>query len=162
MEERLKKIEEHLKKIDDFIESLKNPNTFPKEIRDALINVGFLKFDGSISYEAGAGGNFFEEIFVKYLNQRKMIGISQIPFTFVVASISSNTCSFINTDISPLDIQGQSIQLYTSGTLPGGLDLAVPLSIINCTATTFQISTDGVNPIDITSAGSGTQYLSIL
>ena len=154
-------MEERIKKIELFIESLKNPNTFPKEISDALVNLGFLKFDGSISYDAGAGGNHFEEIFVKYLSKRSMLSVSQIPFIYVVNSIVDNTLSFISEGISPLDIQGLSIILYTTKTFHSGLDLAVSLTVINTTATTFKLSSDGINPIDITSVGVGTQYLSL-
>jgi hypothetical protein len=155
-------MEERIKKIELFIESLKNPNTFPKEIKDTLINLGFLNFERSLTYEGGAGGNTFEEIFVRYLNQRRMISVSALPFTYVVVSTSANTLSFIGTDINPLDLGTTWVILYTTDTFPGGLDLAVELLIINPTATTFQLSADGVNPIDITSLGVGTQYMSFI
>lgn len=155
-------IEKRLKKIEDFISSLKNVNTFPKEIRDVLTTLGFLFFDASITYEGGAGGNVFEQIFVKYLNQKKMISVSPLPFVYVVNSVTANTCSFITSGINPLDLGTAWVTLYTTDTFPGGLDLAVSLLIINATATTFQLSADGVNPIDITSVGVGTQYLSIM
>lgn len=162
MEERLKKIEEQIRKINDFIESLKNPNTIPKDIKDAFINAGFLKFDGSIEYDAGAGGNHFEQIFIRYLNQRRMLSVSPLPFTYVVSSVSDNTLSFVGTDINPLDLGTTYVLLYTTDTFPGGLDLAISLLIINPTATTFQLSADGVNPIDITSVGVGTQYIQFI
>ncbi len=155
-------IEKRLKKIEDFIESLKNPNTFPREIKDTLVSLGFLKFERSIEYDAGAGGNHFENIFIKYLNQIRMLSVSPLPYTYVVNSVSANTLSFIGTDINPLDLGTTWVLLYTTDTFPGGLDLAVELLIINPTATTFQLSADGVNPIDITSIGVGTQYIDFI
>lgn len=153
-------MEERIKKIEQFIESLKNPNTFPKEISDAMVNLGFLRFDGSLSYDGGAGGNHFDQILVKYLGLRKMIGISNIPYVFVVNSISANTCSIISPGINLLDIGNTyNFTLYTTDTLPGGLDV-INLLIFNITATTFQFSTDGgATAVDITSLGIGTQYI---
>lgn len=155
-------IEKRLKKIEDFIESLKNSNTIPRDVKDALLNVGFLKFDRSIEYDAGAAGNHFEKMFIRYLNQRKMLQISPLPFTYVVNSVSGNTLSFVGTDINPLDLGTTWVLLYSTDTIPDGLDLALSLTIINPTATTFQLSYDGVNPLDITSKGAGTQYIEFI
>lgn len=156
-------IEKRLKELEKFTESLKNFNTFPKEVRDALIFLGFLKFDKLINYDAGAGGNPFELMFINYLNQKKAINVTPLPFTYVVNSVSANTLSFVGTDINPLDLGTTWVQLYTTDTFPGGLDLAVSLLIINPTSTTFQLSADGgATAIDITSVGIGTQYISFV
>ena len=155
-------LEERLKKIEKFIESLKNTNTFPKEVRDTLSSLGFLLADGFIDYTGGAGGNYFQNLFLKFLNQRKMIGIEAVPYVYVVNSVSANTCSFITPIENLVDLAGQSVALYTSGSFPGGLDTGMWLTIINPTSTTFQLSLDGVTAIDITSVGSGTQYISLV
>jgi hypothetical protein len=51
------------------------------------------------------------------------------------------------------------IQAQAGSTLPTGLVSGTIYKVIGTTTNSFQVSTDGVTPIDITSTGSGTFYL---
>lgn len=153
-------MEERLQKIEKFIESLKSTNSFPKEVVDTLVYLGFLKFEKSLTYDSGASGNTFENIIVKYKNTSSLLSSGQLPRGFIVKSVSANTCTLLSSDIPDLTIlEGVGVVLYTDGTLPGGLDTAIPMNIINATTDTFQFTIDNINPIDITDAGTGNQYI---
>lgn len=155
-------LDKRLKVVEEFIKSLKGINNFPVEVKNALISLGFIFSNTSVSYKGGIGGSSFEKIFIKYLNKYKIISVTSMPFSFVVNSLSANTCSFVGTDANPIDIGEKAVELFTSDTLPGGLDVIGYLIMINPTSTTFQLSYDGTTPLDITSIGVGTQYLSII
>lgn len=152
-------LKQRIEKIEKFIDSLKGTNNFPKEVLEALIASGFLKYEKSLNYEAGASGNAFEDIIVKYGKYMDMIGIKSTPLAFVVNSLPNDTCSLIDYSFDISKLNGASVQLYTDGILPGGLDLVVPMFIMSASGDSFKFTTDGINPVDITSVGTGNQYI---
>ena len=84
------------------------------------------------------------------------------PMVFVVKSIADNTCYISGDNIDHSNFIDYACLLSSSGALPGGLDLGIALYIINATKNSFQLSTDGINPLDITSKGTGTHYITFL
>lgn len=167
MDKNYEQLNNRIKELEKFNDSLKGINNFPKEVTDALISIGFLKYDSTLSYEGGVGGNYFENLIIKFNKTKKMISTEQIPMPFVIVSLAGNTCSLVNGDASYLADQiGTSIQFFvgsladgTPGTIAGGLDNPIGnYSILSVTGDTFIFTDDGVNPVDITSIGAGTQY----
>lgn len=151
-------------KIDELtneINSLKRPETIPIEIVDAFIARGFLKYDTEVQYSAGVGAGTFLNMLVRYLNTTAMISFGRKPFGFVVTSTSANTCSCADSsiDMAELEASGNPIFFYTTGSLPGGLDNPVATYyIFNASGSQFQLTTDGVTAVDITSFGTGSHY----
>ena len=147
-------LEEKVKKLEDFVASLSIAGMIPKSFVEALITRGFLAWDGDLTYEAGASGNTFNNIFIRYLNQRFL---QQLPYPLkrFTAVASTNTCHSIGHGFN----DGNNVTFYTTDTIPGGLDSLIDTyAIFNATADTFQLTTDGINAVDITTAGVGVQY----
>jgi len=150
-------LEGKVKKLEDFVASLNIAGMIPKSFVEALITRGFLAWDGDISFEGGAGGNTFNNIFIRYLNQRYL---QQLPYPLkrFTAVAATNTCHSIGHGFN----DGNNVTFYTTDTLPGGLDsLIETYAIYNATADTFQLTTDGVSAVDITDAGVGVQYAQV-
>lgn len=60
-------------------------------------------------------------------------------------------------------VNDDNVVFYTTGDYPGALDTTSTKYVISATANTFQVSTSsGGAAIDITSAGEGDQYFSLL
>jgi len=150
-------LESKVKKLENIVESLKIAGTIPKEIVEAFVKRGFLMWDGDISFEGGVSGNTFQNIFIRYLNQRFL---QQLPYPLkrFTAVAATDTCHSIGHGFN----DGNNVVFYTTDTLPAGLDsLIVTYFIFNATADTFQLTTDGINPVDITDAGVGVQYAQV-
>lgn len=151
---KIAQLEQQIVELNRKFTLLTNFSTIPLEIENALIGRGFLKYDSDIYYEAGAGGNAFHDIFVKYGTQKFNLNIPNPLIAFTV-NTSTNVCTAYNHGFA----DGNNINFYTTNTLPGGLDsLILTYFILDTTDDTFRLTTDGVNPIDITSAGVGIQY----
>lgn len=147
-------LESKIKKLEDMFNALKIAGTIPKEIVEAFIKRGFLAWDGDLTYVAGAGGNTFQNIFIRYLNQRFL---QQLPYPLkrFTAVAATDTCHSIGHGFT----DGSNVTFYTTDTLPVGIDNpAGSYFIFNATEDTFQVTTDGISAVDITSAGIGVQY----
>ena len=141
------------------IDKLKSPTTFPIEIENALIQRGFQNVGDKelvLYYEAGVGGNAFTEKYrlTKFRNRQEYEsygnGIKQFTVNTTTNIVTSQNHGFID---------DQYISFRTTNTLPVGLDSLIDTyKVLNATADTYQVTTDGVNPVDITSLGVGEQY----
>lgn len=150
-------LENRIKELERKFSLLENAGTIPKNIVDALSSRGFLLYDGDIVFEGGVSGNVFNNIFVKYTNQKFIL---QLPYP--LKRFTVNTSTEVCTSVGHQLADGNNIQFYTTDTLPAGLDsLISTYAVLNATADTFQVTTDGVNPVDITSVGVGVQYVQV-
>lgn len=151
---RITELETKVKKLEGLFDMLKIPGNIPNEIVEAFVQRGFLIWDGDLTFEAGVGGNTFNNIFIRYLNKRYLNGLPS-PLVRYTANALTNVCSATGHGFT----DGSNITFYSTGTLPGGLDnIAASYFVFNATEDTFQVTTDGINPVDITSIGDGVQY----
>lgn len=141
------------------INNLKTSTTIPIEIVNAFKGVGFLKYESDLIYYGGASGSAFYNIFAEYSGKKSLIAVSYGLKQFV-ADASTDVCTSIGNAHGFAD--GNQVILYSTDTLPGGLDTVSSYYVMNSTATTFKLSLDNINPVDITSAGTGTHYAEFL
>lgn len=150
----IQQLKTRVTELENNYKNLQDSSKIPMVIENALVNRGFLKYDSDLYYEAGAGGNAFHDIIVRYLNVKFNLNIPN-PLRIFYVNVSTNICT------SPAHgfADGNTVNLYTTNTLPSGLDNPImTYAILNPTDNTFQLTTDGVNPVDITSAGVGVHY----
>lgn len=78
-------------------------------------------------------------------------------FALVKLNFTANATSNVCTSTKHQFFDGDIVNLFTSGTLPGGLSGGTDYYIVNATLDTYQLSsTFGGAAIDISSAGTGT------
>jgi hypothetical protein len=147
-------LQNQINELKNEINNLKSSSTIPLDIQEALIGRGFLKYDGDLNYVGGVSGQLFPNIFIKYSNKRFLLPVGYPVYAFR-ADPATDTC------YSPAHMlnDGNTVSLYTTDTLPGGIDDPMETyAVLNPTNNSFQLTTDGVNPVNITDAGVGTQY----
>lgn len=136
--------------------NLKSADTIPLEVQNAFIKRGFMKFDSNLTFYGGTKGMAFYYIFTEFENQKALFSIT--PSTdFKIFSVNTSTeiCTSLNHGFA----DGKQLLLYSTDTLPGGLDAAgVSFWVMNTTTDTFKLSSDGTNVSNITSNGVGTHY----
>lgn len=154
-EPTLQDLQNKIDELEKKVEELTSPTDLPLEFKNTLVKNGFLKFRENVYYTGGASGNTFKNIIVDYNTEQIVIQpaglFTPIPFT---VDTGTDTC---NATAHPFSDDHQ-VFLSSTGTLPAGLTSVDSYWIINSTADTFQLSLDGVNPVNITSAGTGTHY----
>lgn len=125
----------------------------------------FMRLTGGYSYDAGAGGHTF----VNYFGQQNVVSgltgeasspaLFEIPrlstYRYSITDLVNNIATIVGTTIA----DGSRFSIVTTGTVPAPLDTLTTYFAIGVTPTTFKFSTDGVTPIDITTIGTGIQYL---
>lgn len=148
---------QRIEELERKIEELTSTTDLPLELKNALVRNGFLKFRENVYRDGGVSGNTFKYILVDYANDTATLdaGFTQVVFT---ANAGTDTCTANSHPFS----DDQQVTLYTTGALPAGLDSVNSYYIIGSTANTFQLSLDGVNPVNITSAGTGIHYAQYL
>jgi len=152
---KIAQLENKIRELEDKFKLLTNYSTIPLDIVNAFVGAGFLKYDGNLDFTGGVGGNVFPNIFVKYANSRFLLSLPY-PLTSFIANSTTDTCYAKGHSLN----DGNTVVFYTTDTLPEGLDsLIETYAIINATADTFQLTTDGINPVDITTDGVGIQYV---
>ena len=152
-------LENRVKELEDFIRSLKLPGTIPNEIVEAFIGRGFMNVGTNelvVYYEGGVGGNLFTEKYrtTRYGNKTEYL---QYPggIKLFTVNTTSNVCQSPNHGF----LAGQYVVFRSTGTIPAGLDSLVDTyTILSTTQDTFEVTTDGINPVDITDVGVGQHY----
>lgn len=156
---KILQLEQRIMDLENKFKSLTNSTTIPIEIENALIGRGFQNVGDKeliVYYEAGVGANAFTEKYrvVKFRNKYVYYsyedGLKQFTVNTTTNVIHSENHGFVD---------GRYLAFRTTDTLPAGIDSLIDsYTVINATANTYQATIDGVNPVDITSAGSGDQY----
>lgn len=146
---------QRIEELERKIEELTSTTDLPLELKNALVRNGFLRFRENVYYEGGASGNTFKNIIVDYGNEKIVLAPAGLftPIAFTV-NTGTDTCTSVGHPFS----DDHQVFLSTTGTLPAGLNSVDSYWIISSTADTFQLSLDGVNPVNITSTGTGTHY----
>ena len=150
-------LQQQIDELKEQIERLLSPVDFPLEFKNALVRQGFLKFRENVYRDGGVSGNTFKYLLVDYGNETATIdaGFTQVSFT---ANAGTDVCTANSHPFS----DDQQVSLYSTGTLPAGLSSVDSYFIINATLNTFQLSLDGVNPVNITTTGTGVHYAQYL
>lgn len=150
---KISQLEQKVIDLETKYKNLLNFSSIPIEFEQALIKRGFLKFDSALNFYGGVSGNVFPNIFVKYADKKSLISI-HLPLISFYVTTGDDTCHAPAHGFS----DGQQVILYSTGTLPTGLDTLASFYIMNATTDTFQLSTDGISVDDITDVGVGTHY----
>ena len=119
----------------------------------------FIQFVDSFNYVGGASGLQFPLTLIINVNNKKYYlqpTFPMYPYTAVPAT------DYLKLSYSPF-INGDQVIVYTDDTVPGGLISGTTYYVINASGNTFQLSaSSGGTAINITSVGSGHQYITYL
>lgn len=154
-------LENEVRDLKTKLNSIFSLSNFPNELENILIQRGFQNVGESelqVTHEGGVGGNTFLNKYrqTKFRNKVEYYTYPDGVKQFTV-NTTTNVCYCPNNGF----IDGRYFLFETTGTLPAGLDSTIDTYwVINATQDTFQVTTDGVNPVDITSIGTGDQYAS--
>ena len=131
---------------------------FDKKSFDVL-NKYFMSITKKFTYYGGAGGNIFNFYIGK--QDTNLFQIEEVQLSIYTASPSTDYLTIVYGNMKYQT--GDKVILYTDGTAPSPLSagLGTPFYyIINSDGHTFQLSTTlGGSAINITDAGSGTQFI---
>jgi len=153
-------LEQRITELENKLNSLFSISSFPSEIESVLIKRGFYNVGENelyVYYESGIAGKPFEEKYriAQYREKSEYRNFTNSGLTNFYVNTTTNICNSPNHGF----VNGQFIAFRTTDTLPGGLDsLIATYRVLNATADTYQVTTDGINPVNITSAGAGEQY----
>lgn len=157
--DKIIRLERELNELKTKFNELFNSSTFPITLENVLIQRGFYNIGDGFMFlyrEGGVGGNMFESKVrtVKYRNVDEIEG-GYKPFI-----VDPTTDVFFSKNHGFKD--GQYIEFFNTnptGAFPSPINtLLYSYVILNSTQDTFKISTDGINPINITNTGTGTFY----
>lgn len=129
---------------------------FPLDVQSVnVLNRYFMRITGTIITTGGAGGNTFIEYAGNQNGTEFLVGSNTyVPF---VVDVSANTLTVTKQYFD----NGTLVNLYTSDTLPAPFTTGTDYYVVNSTGLLFKLSaTFGGAAIDITNAGTGTQYIS--
>lgn len=156
-EEKIRILEAKVAELETKLNSLFSTSSFPLQLEDVLIRRGFYNLgerELTLYYSGGVGGNVFRSTH-RLERFRNISSYGVIPY---IVNTTDNTCYAPNHGF----FDGRYISFLTTDPnvgLPAGLDSPITTYwVINATQDTFQVTTDGVNPVDITSTGTGDQY----
>lgn len=152
---QIQTLTDRVTQLEAFIAKLQDFSQIPLEVENAFRARGFLKFDKDVRFYGGASGNAFDYIFVRYGNVKSLLGVTNNLIEFTV-NTGTDTCNAVGHGFS----DGMQVILFSTDSLPSGLDLVSSYTVLNATADTFQLASDGINVDDITDSGTGTQYAS--
>lgn len=159
-EEKIRVLEAKVAELETKLNSLFSVSSFPLQLEDVLVKRGFYNVGDNeliTYYESGAGANSFTDVFriVKYREKTEYHNFTNSGLKSFYVDTTANTCISPNHGFAV----GQYIEFRTTDTLPGGLDNTTSTyTILTATADNFTVTLDGVNPVDITSAGTGDQF----
>lgn len=135
--------------------------SFPLDIQSqTILNEYFLSKIASFTF-TNSGGQEIGTILVK--QQNKIYAIDVLGSLILFTADDTTDVLTIGPDLvtgqQATVNDGNRVFLVSTDTLPSPLVDNVEYYIINSTGTTCQISSDGINPIDLTDTGTGTQYM---
>lgn len=153
IQQQLDAMKSEIAELQKFKADMMDFSQIPIEVQNALIARGFMFFDSAVRFYGGASGTFTDYIYAKYLNKKSLIQVTNglVPFT---VNITTDTVLSVNHGFS----DGQQVILFSTDTLPSGLDLLTSYWVMNATADTFQLSSDNISVDDITDVGVGSHY----
>ena len=147
-------MEERIRQLEERVRQLEKPTQLNGDLRKLLISDGFIKFEKELWFTSGANLEIVN-LFVKVKDNDYVL--SALPtgyFHEFTVGVSANTIITKGHGMPP----GSQVVFYSTGTLPAPIQNGVSYWVINPTTDTFQASSDGVSPIDITDIGNGVHY----
>lgn len=138
-------------------EKEKQQITFPLDARSIdILSKYLMRITGDVKYIGGVAAREFTK-YIGVQGDRNFI-LEENNYTRYTVNVTTNYVTLIDSRYRFPD--GQDVYVATDGTLPGGLSDGVPYYVINASGNTFQLSTTpGGAAIDITSSGTGAQYI---
>lgn len=127
-------------------------NGLPHQLETALIERGFLKYDGDVTFTGGASDQQSNYIFAKFGVYRALI---YVDYDFSQFTVNTSTDVFYSTN-HPFSDE-QQVLLLTTDTLPGGLSGAISYYITNADANTYQLIAGPSQTV--TSVNTGTEQI---
>lgn len=130
--------------------------TFPLDVQSInVLNRYFLRIVDSVVTTGGVSG----QVFVQYVGNQNGTKVVMAEDTYVPYTVDTTTNVFtVNSAYFPNDTV---VNVYTSDTVPSPLSTGTNYYVVNSTGLTFKLSTSlGGTAIDITTTGTGTQYVS--
>lgn len=143
--------------------------TFPLD-KETLETLGkyFLSKKLDVFYEGGAGANYFPLSLFSQENRGFLIGSYVAFVAYKVETTGSNATVRVGFDYinnKPYTLTGSETVIPMTdinGEAPGGLSpLSNEMVFINVDGNTANLSYNGIDPINISSSGSGNQYFAI-
>lgn len=130
-----------------------------------ILNKYFLSVIGTIT-NISVGGQEFNNLLIRQDNKINAISAFSVLITFTANSttnILTLGANLITGTQGQLDDNSFVTVFSPSGTPPDPLESGFGYYVINSTGTTIQLSdTKGGSPIDLTTTGTGIQYLAII
>lgn len=148
MEERIKQLEKRVKELEE-------PSFLNARLKNLLITNGFVFFNKELRMSSAGANIEYIQLFLKAKNNDYVISATpEYYYKEFIADISDDTIISKNHGLE----DDKQIILFTNGVLPAPLQLDTSYWVLNPTSDTFNLSTDGVNPINITSSGIGIHF----
>lgn len=138
--------------------------TFPLDIQSqTILNKYFLTLSGALLFTNSSGLTFAELLLTQDGKTNAVSALaSLVRFTVNTGTNVLNLGLDIVTNIQGSYSNGNQVILYSTGTLPAPLTSDSPYFVVNASGggTVIQLSlTSGGAPIDITTVGTGNQYM---
>lgn len=161
-EQKIKQLENRVNELEKKFKSLENGFSIPPNIVEALISRGFQNVSNNelvLYSEGGVGANTFVSKYrvTKFCNKNEYYDYSNGIKHYSV-NTSTDTCFSPNHGFN----DGNYLSFLTTDSgvgLPSPIDTTLnTYYVINATQNTFQITIDGINPINLTDGGTGEQF----
>lgn len=155
-EQRLQQLEREVQELKQWkMQRMRQQLTFPLDkISTDIIQKDLPVVQGKVLFTNSSGTIGAYILSTKINNKVEFIGVYPPPHIYTVDA-SSNVFTSINHGFQNDD----QVQFYTTDSLPAGLSEGVAYYIISADTNTFKVSlTSGGSAVDITDAGTGTQY----
>ncbi len=130
---------------------------YPLDVNSlTILNKYFMRIVSTITTVGGAAGNSF----ITYLGQQGQFQFQVSPIELVSYTVNVST-NYLTVNSFQRFFNDFVVNVETEGTAPAPLVVGVDYYVINSDGTTFQLSaSSGGASIDITTTGSGRQFIS--
>lgn len=156
--DKLQQLENRIKELEKWkSERERQQITFPMDTKSIeVLNKYFMRILDDILYVGGAAGREFT-LYSGIQGGRKFIVQED---TYVKFTVNTSTDYITVEQTKYRFTENEDVYVATSDTLPGGLTYGITYYVKNVFSNTFQLSTTpGGAVVDITSTGTGTQYI---
>lgn len=166
MNEKVLELENKIQELEERIAQFTDPSLISEDFLGILTDKGFMRSVGPtvLTYTNPSGREFWSR-FVTWGNNQSLYqidnyvdtaGVNRRSYVEFTADASSDVCTAQGHGLS----DGQDVRIYTTGSLPGGLNTQSLFFVRDATTDTFKLAaTLGGAAINITSNGSPFNYV---
>lgn len=153
---QIKHLEQQVMELSRKVEEFTNPTTIPDQFLKTLVTKGFVKYDFEINTFTNASGLDFPSFMADFQDKRGLISFTPSTSLIVYTASTSDTLTATNHGLSDT----QQVYALTTGQHPSPLNPQQVYYVRDATRDTFKLAlTSGGAAIDITSVGSGDNYI---